>query len=51
MDDYVVDHCVGEGIHGIVLKCRHKITNQIVAIKKIQIKNIDSKGLQPATFQ
>lgn len=51
MDDYLVDHCIGEGIHGIVLKCRHKLTAEIVAIKKIQIKNFDVKGLQPATFQ
>ena len=33
---------VGEGSYGMVLKCRHKETNQIVAIKKF-IESEDDK--------
>ena len=34
MDKYETIEVVGEGSYGIVMKCRHKETKQIVAIKK-----------------
>ena len=32
MEDYLVLGRVGEGAHGIVMKCRHKISGQVVAV-------------------
>ena len=34
MEDYLVLGRVGEGAHGIVMKCRHKISGQVVAALK-----------------
>ena len=34
MDRYEHEGVVGEGSYGVVIKCRHKETGQIVAIKK-----------------
>lgn len=34
MDKYENLEVVGEGSYGVVMKCRHKETGQIVAIKK-----------------
>ena len=34
MDKYEHEGVVGEGSYGVVIKCRHKETNQVVAIKK-----------------
>lgn len=34
MDKYENIEVVGEGSYGIVMKCRHRETGQIVAIKK-----------------
>ena len=36
---YEVLGIVGEGAYGIVYKCRNKLTNEFVAIKKYQKKN------------
>lgn len=42
MDRYENLGLVGEGSYGMVLKCRHKDSNQIVAIKKF-IESEDDK--------
>lgn len=42
MDKYENLGIVGEGSYGMVLKCKHKDTNQIVAIKKF-LENEDDK--------
>jgi len=36
MDSYDKISVIGEGTYGMVLKCRHKNTRQIVAIKKFK---------------
>lgn len=36
MNKYEVLGIVGEGAYGVVLKCRHKESNEIVAIKKFK---------------
>ena len=36
MNKYEVLGIVGEGAYGVVLKCRHKETDEIVAIKKFK---------------
>ena len=36
MNKYEVLGIVGEGAYGVVLKCRHKETEEIVAIKKFK---------------
>ena len=35
MEDYLVLGRVGEGAHGIVMKCRHKTSGQVIAFKKV----------------
>ena len=35
MEDYLVLGRVGEGAHGIVMKCRHKISGQVATSLKI----------------
>lgn len=35
MENYDVLSIAGEGSYGIVMKCKHKITSNIVAIKKL----------------
>ena len=34
MDKYEHEGVVGEGSYGVVIKCRHRETGQVVAIKK-----------------
>ena len=34
MDKYEHEGVVGEGSYGVVIKCRHRDTGQVVAIKK-----------------
>lgn len=34
MNKYEVIGVVGEGAYGVVLKCRNKHTNEVVAVKK-----------------
>jgi cyclin-dependent kinase-like len=34
MNKYEVIGVVGEGAYGVVLKCRHKTTGEVVAVKK-----------------
>jgi serine/threonine protein kinase len=34
---------IGEGTYGVVLKCRHKTTGQIVAIKKFKEADNDEQ--------
>lgn len=45
MDGYIVSGRIGEGAHGIVLKGVCKTTLQIVALKRIALKNIGEQGL------
>ncbi|XP_027318272.1 cyclin-dependent kinase 1 [Anas acuta] len=39
MDDYTKIEKIGEGTYGVVYKGRHKITGQVVAMKKIRLEN------------
>lgn len=41
MNKYEVLGIVGEGAYGVVLKCRHKESNEIVAIKKFKESDSD----------
>ena len=43
MDKYESLGVVGEGSYGVVLKCRHKETGQIVAIKKFMEGDEDAQ--------
>jgi serine/threonine protein kinase len=43
MNKYEVIGVVGEGAYGVVLKCRNKNTNEIVAVKKYK----ESDGALP----
>ena len=45
MERYIVSGRIGEGAHGIVLKGIDKSTMQIVAMKRIALKNISEQGL------
>lgn len=45
MDRYVISGRIGEGAHGVVLKGVDKSTLQVVALKKISLKNIGEQGL------
>jgi cyclin-dependent kinase-like len=36
MNSYEVLGKLGEGAYGVVLKCRHKVTGEVVAIKKFK---------------
>jgi serine/threonine protein kinase len=38
MENYVVLGRVGEGAHGIVMKARHRLTGEVVALKKVALK-------------
>ncbi len=41
MNKYEVLGIVGEGAYGVVLKCKHKETSEIVAIKKFKESDSD----------
>lgn len=41
MDDFYRIEKIGEGTYGVVYKGRNKITNQIVAMKKIRLESED----------
>lgn len=41
MNKYEVLGIVGEGAYGVVLKCRHKETNETLAIKKFKESDSD----------
>ena len=45
MERYIISGRIGEGAHGIVLKGVDKSTLQVVALKRIAIKNIGEQGL------
>jgi cell cycle related kinase len=45
MNDYEVLGTVGEGAHGIVLKARHLINGDIVALKKVSVKKLEEEGI------
>ena len=46
MNNYEVIGAIGEGAYGIVLKCQHKISKEIVAIKKFKDKDTDDPGIK-----
>jgi hypothetical protein len=48
MNKYEVIGVVGEGAYGVVLKCRHKTTGEVVAVKKY--KESDGEPFQNANF-
>ena len=37
MNKYEVIGVVGEGAYGVVLKCRNKESNEVVAVKKFKV--------------
>jgi len=37
MNSYEILGKLGEGAYGVVLKCRHKVTKDVVAIKKFKV--------------
>lgn len=39
MNKYEVIGVVGEGAYGVVLKCRNKETNEVVAVKKFKVRH------------
>lgn len=45
MNDYKVLATVGEGAHGIVLKARHTVSGDLVALKKVTLKKISEDGI------
>uniref|UniRef100_H2YU45 Protein kinase domain-containing protein n=2 Tax=Ciona savignyi TaxID=51511 RepID=H2YU45_CIOSA len=50
MNKYDVLGVVGEGAYGVVLKCRHKETQEIVAVKKFKDKE-DNDDVQRTTLR
>lgn len=44
MNKYEVLGVVGEGAYGVVLKCRNKETNEVVAVKKFKESDGESGG-------
>eukprot|EP00118_Oscarella_pearsei_P015051 m.133027 g.133027 ORF g.133027 m.133027 type:complete len:701 (+) comp38097_c0_seq5:59-2161(+) len=44
MNRYVVKQVIGEGAYGVVLKCKHKVTKELVAIKKFKDSEDDSEA-------
>jgi len=50
MNKYEVLGVVGEGAYGVVLKCRNKETNEIVAIKKFK-ESDDDENVKKATLR
>ena len=40
MNKYEVIGVVGEGAYGVVLKCRNKETNEVVAVKKFKVRSL-----------
>jgi len=51
MEDYEVLGVVGEGAHGIVLKARHILSQDTVAMKKISIKKLSKEGIPLAVIR
>ena len=41
LDKYIRLDKVGEGTYGVVYKCQHKETNELVALKKVRLENED----------
>uniref|UniRef100_A0A665UU88 Cell division control protein 2 homolog n=1 Tax=Echeneis naucrates TaxID=173247 RepID=A0A665UU88_ECHNA len=39
MEDYLKIEKIGEGTYGVVYKGRHKVTGQVVAMKKIRLES------------
>ncbi|CAH8455518.1 unnamed protein product [Dicrocoelium dendriticum] len=39
MENYVVFGRIGEGAHGVILKAKHTKSNELVALKKISLRN------------
>ncbi|KAG7275853.1 hypothetical protein CRUP_016793 [Coryphaenoides rupestris] len=50
MNKFEVLGIVGEGAYGVVLKCRHKETNELVAIKKFKDSEATSTLLMASSF-
>lgn len=41
MEDYQRIEKIGEGTYGVVYKAKHKLTSELVALKKIRLENED----------
>nr|CAB3229516.1 cyclin-dependent kinase-like 5 [Phallusia mammillata] len=50
MNKYTVLGTVGEGAYGVVIKCKHKESNEVVAIKKFKDKE-DNEDVQKTTLR
>lgn len=50
MENFIVMGRIGEGAHGIVMQARHKVSGQMVALKKIPLKRLED-GINEATIR
>ncbi|XP_039256141.2 uncharacterized protein LOC120332877 [Styela clava] len=51
MNKYEVLGIVGEGAYGVVLKCRHKDTQEVVAIKKFKDSESENEDVKRTTMR
>ena len=50
MEDYEKIEKIGEGTYGVVYKSKHKVTGDIVALKKIRLEQED-EGVPPTAIR
>ena len=50
MDNFQKIEKIGEGTYGIVYKARDKVTNQLVALKKIRLETWVSLGISDLEY-
>jgi hypothetical protein len=50
MEDYDKIEKIGEGTYGVVYKSKHKVTGEIVALKKIRLEQED-EGVPPTAIR
>ncbi len=50
MEKYENIEVVGEGSYGVVMKCRHKETGQVVAIKKF-LESVENVHVRKLAFR
>jgi len=50
MEDYDKIEKIGEGTYGVVYRAKHKVTSEIVALKKVRLEQED-EGVPPTTIR